>query len=139
LKPKTKIKKRGWNWSLSRVKLNKIESFRLIVHFLLQRSCSSRLLPKAFNALSLYQIWQNLHANDHLTFNDTLVWSVLANWHYSSSSTTLKWSTRPAFPATNLIAHDSHFEPTVGILTSWIKGQDLAPVKTKHPSSTLYK
>jgi len=41
--------------------------------------------------------------------------------------------------ATILIVHDNYFEPTVGILLGRIKGQDLAPVMTKYPSSTFYK
>jgi hypothetical protein len=43
------------------------------------------------------------------------------------------------FPATNLTAHDGYFEPTAGILLGQTKGQDLALVETKHPSSNPYK
>jgi len=42
------------------------------------------------------------------------------------------------FPA-DLTTHDVHFEPTVEILPSQTKGHDLAPLKTKYPSSTYYE
>jgi len=40
------------------------------------------------------------------------------------------------FPAKNLTAHDGYFEPTARILLGRTKGQDLAPVETKHPLPT---
>jgi hypothetical protein len=43
------------------------------------------------------------------------------------------------FATTNLTAHDSYFEPIIGILPGRIKGQYLTPVKKKYPSSTFYK
>jgi hypothetical protein len=38
--------------------------------------------------------------------------------------------------ATILIVHDGYFEPTIRILSGRIKGQDLALVMTKYPSSS---
>jgi hypothetical protein len=48
----------------------------------------------------------------------------LADWCHCGGGTALKWPTRPPFSAANLTTHDSHFELTVGILPSWIKGQN---------------
>jgi len=44
-------------------------------------SCSSGRLFKAFNVLFLYQIWQNLHANDGLTSDYTLIWFYMTDRH----------------------------------------------------------
>jgi hypothetical protein len=44
----------------------------------------------AFNASKLHQIWQNLHANAHLTFLYNLVWSIQADCQHNSRDVGLK-------------------------------------------------
>ena len=111
------------NWSLSRAKLNKIESLKLIsdvIEKIINRrtkmnftrttpfwgwlfifffsfspkNYSSGLFFKAFNVSSLHQIEQNLYVNDDMTSDYTLVWFVLADWHHGGCDTTPKWPTR---------------------------------------------
>ena len=168
LKSRVEIEVRqGWNWtklkvwSQSEVQLRGIRSritithfakmapfcqngtiLELTVHLLLQRGCLNDLLPEAFYASSLHQIGKNLHENDHLTPDTCLHANMIRFgwltphrlWHYPKMANPTNH-----FPTTNLTAYDSYFKPTVGILSSQIKGWDLSPVETKHPSSTTYK
>jgi hypothetical protein len=76
----------------------------------------------AFNTFTLHQTWQNLHENDHLTFDFTSVWSVLVDWHHSNNSASLKWPTLPAFFLLHLTVYNAHFEPIIEIIYSWTKG-----------------
>ena len=51
----------------------------------------------AFNTSYLHQIWQNLHANDHLTFLYNPIWSAQDDWHHNSRDVGLKWLTAAPF------------------------------------------
>ena len=108
----------------------------LTVHLLLQRGCSSGLIPEAFYASSLHQIGQNLYQKDHFTPS---YMPVDPFWHIEAIvAMTSPQSDQPdqPFPATNLTAHDDYFEQTIEILPHRTKGQDLVQVETKCPSST---
>jgi hypothetical protein len=37
-----------------------------------------------FQETNMAQIWQNLHTNNDLTSDYTLVWFFLVNWHHNS-------------------------------------------------------
>jgi len=53
-----------------------------IFFFFSRKGCSSSYFPGAFNSV-FHQIWQNTHQYDGLTFDCTLVWFFLADWHHN--------------------------------------------------------
>jgi len=75
----------------------------------------------------------------HLTTDYTLVWSVWLIDVIVVVAPPQMANPTSLFATTNLTAHDSYFEPIIGILPGRIKGQYLTPVKMKYPSSTFYK
>jgi hypothetical protein len=50
-----------------------------------------------FNSSPLHQIWQNLHENDSLTLDHTLVWFFLIDWHYTGCGDGPKRPTQATF------------------------------------------
>jgi len=92
---------------------------------------------KAFNASSLNQTKQTIHHYNGLTLDHTPVWFFVADWHHSGIGAALKWPTRTALSCQNLTVHNGDYESTGVILLVWIKGQYLAPVKIKCPSSLI--
>jgi hypothetical protein len=103
-------------------------------------SSSSSIKSEKIAQRAIFQEHLMLHfsttIDKHLT---TPQYGFLADWHHIGLGVALKWPTQAALSCQNLTVHDSHFEPTVEIFLVWIKGQDLFPKETKHPSSTPYR
>jgi hypothetical protein len=83
--------------------------------------------------------YNNRNVDDHFVVQLSLLPCLFILLFHSSYGAAPKWPTQPTFNYQNLTIYNSHFEPMMGILQGLIKDQDLAPLKTKCPSFTLYK
>jgi len=80
-----------------------------------------------------------MHQNGHLKSLYPRLLSVQAYKRQNCSDDWPEVANSGSLGLSNMAVRGAHFEPTVGMFTNQTKGHDLAPLKTKCPSSTSYK